>query len=64
VGNAHIAVLPRAPTLLELTPGTTHQPGDNDSSNSSRDLASLVLAISRSVLPDSFVFGAVIGTAV
>jgi hypothetical protein len=25
-GNAHIEVLPRAPTLLELTPGTTYQP--------------------------------------
>jgi hypothetical protein len=52
VGNAHIAVLPRAPTraltMLELTPGTTHQPDDYDSSNSSRDLASLVSAASRS----------------
>jgi hypothetical protein len=63
VRNAHIEVLPRAPTSPRRIP-ELHQPDDNDSSNSSRDLASLLSATSRSVLPDSFVVSAVIGTAV
>jgi hypothetical protein len=52
VGKAHIAVLPRAPTRYAYLAGGISprllQPDDNDSSNSSRDLAGLVSAASRS----------------
>jgi hypothetical protein len=68
VGNTHIAVFPRAPmrapTLLELTPGSTHQPDNRQLELVTRLDQSRISNFPCSVLPDSFVFSAVIGTAV